>query len=84
MNLDLALNAAYTAQQAQAKREAEATRKELFKSAMTLAAENEDYVVSIGGQRENPAKQSKQNQREKKQKADAGHEEVNTHISDWA
>ncbi len=84
MNPNLALNAAYAAQQAQAKQEAEATRKELFKSAMTLAAENEDYVVSIGGQRENHDKQSKQNQREKKQKADADHEDVNTHISDWA
>jgi|NGEPerStandDraft_6_1074524.scaffolds.fasta_scaffold722210_1 hypothetical protein len=85
VNPNLALDAAYAAQQAQAKREAEATRKELFKSAMTLAAENGDYVVSIGGQRENPAKQSKQNQWEKKkQKADAEQEDVNAHISDWA
>lgn len=83
-NPNLALNAAYAAQQAQAKREAEATRKELIRSAMTLAAENEDCVVSISGQRENPAKQSKHNQREKKQKADAEHEEVYAHISDWA
>jgi hypothetical protein len=50
---------------------------------MTLAAENEDCVVSIGGQRENSGEQPKHH-REKKQKADAEHEDVNAHISDWA
>jgi hypothetical protein len=83
MNPNSALNAAYAAQRAQAKQRAEANRKELFGSAMTLAAENEDCVVSIGGQRENSGEQPKHH-REKKQKADAEHEDVNAHISDWA
>lgn len=84
LNPNLDLNAAYAAQQAQAKREAEATRKKLFDSAIRLAAENEDCVVSIGSQSENSGNRAKQeHQSRKEEKKDVGHDAGN-HVSDWA
>jgi hypothetical protein len=84
MNVNLDLNAAYAAQQAQARREAEATRKKLFESAMRVAAENEYCVVSLAGQQENSEGQPDQErERSKGQKKGSG-QDASSHISDWA
>lgn len=82
---NLAFNAAYAAQKAEAKREAEATRKKLFESASELAGDA-DFVTSIGAQSEDSDRHSQpKNQQEKKEKnrpepTDAG----SSHLSDWA
>jgi len=79
------LDAAYAAQQAARKREAEATRKKLLESATRLAAGNEDCIVSIGAPPEDAQDQAKQqNQREQGRKEDAEENEVGRHLSDWA
>jgi len=89
MNQTIDLNAAYAAQQSQAKKEAAATRKKLFESAMQLASGQEDCVVSIGKQQENSEGQSKwKNQGESGNKRDnENKDEPNNsslHRSDWA
>ena len=85
MNPNLALNAAYAAQKAQAKREAEATRKKLFESTSELAGDG-DFVMSIGAQQENYEGHSqRKNQQEKKSRNRSEKEGVITsHVSDWA
>ena len=59
MNQAIDLNAAYAAQQ-QAKKEAAATRKKLFESAMRLASGQEDCVANVGKQQEDSEGRSKQ------------------------
>jgi len=81
MNANLHLNAAYAAQQAQAKREAEATRKKLFESAIRVAAENEYCVVSLTGQQENSEGQPEQKRERNKGQKKESAQGVSTHIS---
>ena len=83
MNPNLDLNAAYAAQQAQAKREAEATQKKLFDSAIKLAAETEGCVVNVAARQENSERQSKQKNRPEEKRTNDGEQENVGHISDW-
>ena len=86
MNPPIDLNAAANvAKQIRAESEAKAKRKKLFKSAMGLAAGQEDCVVNIGKKEEGSDGQSKQkNQQEQGQKKDAEQNGGNCKISDWA
>jgi hypothetical protein len=89
MNQAVDLNAAYAAQQREAEKEAAATRKKLFESAMRLASSQEDCVVSIGKQQENSEGQSKRkNPGESGHKKDDEHNDEHNngslHMSDWA
>jgi len=86
VNPNIELNAACAAQQAQAKRDAEAIRKKLLESASKLAADNNaDCIVSISAQQEDAEGQSKQkNPREKGQKEDGKPNDIGNHLSDWA
>ena len=84
MNPNISLDAAYAAQQAQAKREAEATRKKLLETASQLAAANEDCIVSIGSQQEDGENQPKKNVREQRQKEDTNQDDAGNQVSDWA
>jgi RNA polymerase-binding transcription factor DksA len=86
MNPSIESNAAYAAERANAKREAEAFRKKLSESVNRLVAGDEDCIVSIDAQQKDAQDQPQQEQeREKKQKnADAEQKEVRSHISDWA
>jgi len=78
INPNLALDAAYAAQKAEAKREAAATRKKLLDSALRLSADDGDVVVSISVEQKNSEEQPKHGKQQQDQDAESGH------ISDWA
>jgi hypothetical protein len=78
INPNLALDAAYAAQKAEAKREAAAVRKKLLDSALYLTADDGDVVVSISAEQKNSEEQPKHGKQQQDQNSENGH------ISDWA
>ncbi len=85
INPNLALDAMYAAQKAAAKRETARTRKKLMESASELAgeAEEEGWVVKVGGQEDydKPPEEDRQND---KRKAGEDAKNADESISDWA
>jgi len=88
MNPSIESNAAYAAERANAKREAEAFRKKLSESVNRLVAGDEDCIVSIDAQqkdaKDQPQQEQEQEQEKKEKNAGAEQKEVRGHISDWA
>lgn len=85
MNSVSDLYAAYAAQKAQARLEAEATKKKLLESASRLASYREDYIVKLdgrqgsgGGQRKQSGQQGGSEQKEDKREDGA------SEVSEWA
>jgi len=83
-NPEAQLNAAYAAQQAQARREAEATRKKLTEFASKLAAASEQDIWANWSQPENPDRQFRQGEQNGQPESGARRSLVSHSISDWA
>lgn len=88
MNPTAQLDAAYAAQKAAAKREAERTRKKLteFASESDGASDAEAWVVKLGAREESDgeAKQQTHPRERKPKKQDRDSEDAENAISDWA
>jgi hypothetical protein len=82
-NPNLALDAAYEVQKAEAKREVAAIRKKLLDSATQSAADDDDFVVSISTEQQNSEQQPKQN-KQQQETQDPSPGDESGHISDWA
>jgi hypothetical protein len=82
MNPAVTVNAAYAAQQVQAKQKAEATRKKLFESASRIAGETEGYIVTISERQGDNGQQKKNSRQDTKQERTEADVEVQQ-VSDW-
>jgi hypothetical protein len=86
INPNAQLDALNATDKAEAKREAERTRRKLMESASEIAGEaesGEDCVVQLGAD-EGRQKQEKQNHPSRKKKEPVDTEDKDNSISDWA
>ena len=83
-NPNAQLDAAYTAQQAQARRDAAATRKKLTEFASKLSAASDENIWADWSEQGNAGRQFSQSEQKDNQPGEGRQSGVVNRISDWA